>query len=607
MKVEKIRINGVDYDIDGKSAYEIACDHGFVGTEEEWLESLVGDITKSAEDFANVAEKAAMDAQAHTSEQIEQWLNEHPEATTTVQDHSLTIDKMVVGTLNYVTPEMFGAVGDGVEDDTQALQRMFASGAKTFWLFGKYRVVLPSQADLHRFNHVDGVSVKTWGDSYVHINIQGVNGNRENPHYGGSFLTFYGCSNINIELTAKGNYDDVYVPTTGGNLALGDLGCSAVWLVGCKHANVNIDAEYLRFAVKINQITAKSQDEISEHINVKGSCESCGYFVSATSCRHLNVNAFTNKVHRSVYLAGVEHVNVDVSYGLVHTNTSVLITTNYLGDTLMGVKDARINAIGRYVDLAEEDPSGYFQKYLGSVHLASQEYDEPTPCVHSDIHVTAELFGLGNAGGLGNILDYVSGEKIYFDVYDYRDYTSSNCHVLSFDGDGCDRIPITLRCMIPSAHAIYATKNGKHAKLTIVNSELMLVVGGDIVLRDGCRCRVRELNSLVMEGGVSYPCIHVTNGANHNCTINGESCLAIFNVKGTMQNDAFVGKSSCVLTPYDSMTIKMYTVDESGNKTLIYQGTQTKGKQVYFPILTSNKLQFEVTGLNGSAVPTMVI
>ena len=43
---------------------------------------------------------------------IKDWLDDHPEATTTVQDHSLTINKMVVGTLGYVTPQMFGAKGD---------------------------------------------------------------------------------------------------------------------------------------------------------------------------------------------------------------------------------------------------------------------------------------------------------------------------------------------------------------------------------------------------------------------------------------------------------------------------------------------------------------
>ena len=61
-----------------------------------------------------------------TEEAINKWLDEHPEATTTVQDHSLTIDKMVVGTLGFVTPEMFGAVGDGATVDNTALNECFA-------------------------------------------------------------------------------------------------------------------------------------------------------------------------------------------------------------------------------------------------------------------------------------------------------------------------------------------------------------------------------------------------------------------------------------------------------------------------------------------------
>lgn len=57
---------------------------------------------------------------ADVTESINNWLDAHPEATTTVQDHSLSIDKMIIGTLGYVTPEMFGAKGDGVADDTSA-------------------------------------------------------------------------------------------------------------------------------------------------------------------------------------------------------------------------------------------------------------------------------------------------------------------------------------------------------------------------------------------------------------------------------------------------------------------------------------------------------
>ena len=61
-------------------------------------------------------------------EEVNKWLDEHPEATTTVQDRSLTINKFVEGALEYVTPSMYGAVGDGVVDDYNALQEMFDSG-----------------------------------------------------------------------------------------------------------------------------------------------------------------------------------------------------------------------------------------------------------------------------------------------------------------------------------------------------------------------------------------------------------------------------------------------------------------------------------------------
>lgn len=60
---------------------------------------------------------------------IRAWLTEHPEATTTVQDNSLTINKMVIGTLGYITPEMFGAVGDGETDDAKAIQNTINYGA----------------------------------------------------------------------------------------------------------------------------------------------------------------------------------------------------------------------------------------------------------------------------------------------------------------------------------------------------------------------------------------------------------------------------------------------------------------------------------------------
>lgn len=74
----------------------------------------------------------------YITENVSAWLEAHPEATTTVQDHSLTIDKMVVGTLGYVTPEMFDGSTDSDDNHDSiisALDYLKKNGGGTL-LFG---------------------------------------------------------------------------------------------------------------------------------------------------------------------------------------------------------------------------------------------------------------------------------------------------------------------------------------------------------------------------------------------------------------------------------------------------------------------------------------
>lgn len=77
---------------------------------------------------------------------VSDWLDEHPEATTTIEDGSLTEQKFseelrLYTIKDYVTPEMFGAKGDGTTDDTTALSSAAATGKPVFGVTGKTYVI----------------------------------------------------------------------------------------------------------------------------------------------------------------------------------------------------------------------------------------------------------------------------------------------------------------------------------------------------------------------------------------------------------------------------------------------------------------------------------
>lgn len=66
-------------------------------------------------------------------DQITEILEDHPEWVTTVMDGAITKPKINPAFLQeiengYVTPEMYGAVGNGIADDTQAIQDAFDTG-----------------------------------------------------------------------------------------------------------------------------------------------------------------------------------------------------------------------------------------------------------------------------------------------------------------------------------------------------------------------------------------------------------------------------------------------------------------------------------------------
>lgn len=188
----------------------------------ELVEQIEGDA-ETASNAANTAVAAKnsaleiqQDVHQYTASAIDDWLDNHPEATTTVQDGSLTYKKLVNGTLGFVTPEMFGAKGDGETDDTDAFQMAIVSGLPVY-LQNAYLVtdITNIVNDLYIFG--TGSVIADFNDVYIfsasnkNIKIDGISFDFKDKCYG-LFTALTTLTSLHIQ---KCNFKNAKSYTTG--------------------------------------------------------------------------------------------------------------------------------------------------------------------------------------------------------------------------------------------------------------------------------------------------------------------------------------------------------------------------------------------------------
>lgn len=124
--------------------------NGITDSEQEDVINYIQDLINTKTDAINAINQTFNSAIENIASQAENavnnYINEHEGelgSNISIQDYSITLSKIVKGDLGYVTPEMWGAVGNGSTDDSVAVRKAFQEGCKKLvpiMLNGTYKV-----------------------------------------------------------------------------------------------------------------------------------------------------------------------------------------------------------------------------------------------------------------------------------------------------------------------------------------------------------------------------------------------------------------------------------------------------------------------------------
>lgn len=203
---------------DGKSAYQAAIDNGYIGTESEWIMSLKGekgdqgqagndaDVTKENIESAlgyTPANQTAVGSLGQTVVRIDNNLTTLDDKVTTHLDKTATKEELITGLSTtvkkgeiVVNVKDYGAVGDGVTDDTLSFKNAITAapnGGKLYIPPGKYKIT--DELTITKSIRISGNLAEDQGYTILEFNLDGKTGKVgirvNNKIHGCAFEDFY--------------------------------------------------------------------------------------------------------------------------------------------------------------------------------------------------------------------------------------------------------------------------------------------------------------------------------------------------------------------------------------------------------------------------------
>lgn len=227
----------------------------------------------------------------------------------------------------FVNVKEYGAIGDGIVDDTVAIRNALNASDNVFFPKGDYKISIPNT----------NRTALRWFTDKKNINITGdgatlVDANTYTTSALVNVFAFTRCKNIKIEgVNYRGN------AITDPDNQLHNLGMTfAYFEEGCENIKVNAALENMRYGVRSGDYLNPTYGYCKDFkIDLSGTM--LGYPVALYLAENAKINVDVNGVHRAVYLAGVHGAKVDCKTKNSYGATIQVLMTNSI-TTYSGVQ-----------------------------------------------------------------------------------------------------------------------------------------------------------------------------------------------------------------------------------------------------------------------------